>query len=221
MSPQKCLVSDNAGAAAKISLLAGNVLQAFEFTLQLNIRAKSSSAAAAGNLVGERIFSSFFFYLMETRSLPECQPAEKRGGIPGQQQGGATAVRRQLLERLIACWQDQKFSFVLLENLFLKSGDPLLLQTLVLTLFCPEGGGAPGEGDKIREKGVDGPMAGGGLSGPRAVDLFTPEFCLKIGDTFVKEFKESGGGGGSEGRRASIAAGEWLQRLKREGADQI
>ena len=50
----------------------------------------------------------------------------------------ASVVRRQLLERLIACWQDQKFSFVLLENLFVKNSDPLLLQTLVLTLFCPE-----------------------------------------------------------------------------------
>ena len=63
-----------------------------------------------------------------------------------------------------------------------------------------------------------------GESGPKLVDLFTVEFCLKIGDTFVKEFKESGGGGSgsSEGRRASIAAGEWLLRLKKGGsADQI
>ena len=201
-------MSDNAGAAAKISLLTGNILQAFEFTLQLNIKSKSpSSSGAAGNAIGERLFSSFFFYLMETRSLPESGSR-------------ASVVRRQLLERLIACWQDQKFSFVLLENLFVKNGDPLLLQTLVLTLFCPED---EDEDAASKPRVVGGPMGGDGFSGPRAVDLFTPEFCLKIGDTFVKEFKESGGGGGcsSEGRRASAAAGEWLLRLKKGEADHI
>ena len=202
-------MSDNAGAAAKISLLTGNILQAFEFTLQLNIKSKSPSGggSGAGNAIGERLFSSFFFYLMETRSLPESGSR-------------ASVVRRQLLERLIACWQDQKFSFVLLENLFVKNGDPLLLQTLVLTLFCPEDEEEEDAASKPRI--VGGPMGGDGFSGPRAVDLFTPEFCLKIGDTFVKEFKESGGGGcSSEGRRASAAAGEWLLRLKKGEADHI
>ena len=203
-------MSDNAGAAAKISLLTGNILQAFEFTLQLNIKSKSPSGGggASGNAIGERLFSSFFFYLMETRSLPESGSR-------------ASVVRRQLLERLIACWQDQKFSFVLLENLFVKNGDPLLLQTLVLTLFCPENEEEE-EDATSRPRVVGGPMGGDGFSGPRAVDLFTPEFCLKIGDTFVKEFKESGGGGcSSEGRRASAAAGEWLLRLKKGEADHI
>ena len=202
-------MSDNAGAAAKISLLTGNILQAFEFTLQLNIKSKSpSSSGASGNAIGERLFASFFFYLMETRSLPESGSR-------------ASVVRRQLLERLIACWQDQKFSFVLLENLFVKNGDPLLLQTLVLTLFCPEDE-EDEEDAASKPKVVGGPMGGDGFSGPRAVDLFTPEFCLKIGDTFVKEFKESGGGGcSSEGRRASAAAGEWLLRLKKGEADHI
>ena len=220
-------MSDNAGAAAKISLLAGNILQAFEFTLQLNIRSKSPSGT--GNAIGERLFSSFFFYLMETRSLPE-NGAGKGSGTSDCLAQKASVVRRQLLERLIACWQDQKFSFVLLENLFVKNSDPLLLQTLVLTLFCPEGeedGDAPGRfpesGRAVKPKGLSGPMSGSvggdGFSGPRAVDLFTPEFCLKIGDTFVKEFKESGGS--SEGRRASAAAGEWLLRLKKGEADQI
>ena len=78
----------------------------------------------------------------------------------------------------------------------------------------PDGGGKAS-----KPKGHGGPMGGDGFSGPRAVDLFTPEFCLKIGDTFVKEFKESGGG--SEGRRASAAAGEWLLKLKKGEADQI
>ena len=203
-------MSDNAGAAAKISLLTGNILQAFEFTLQLNIKSKSPSGGggASGNAIGERLFSSFFFYLMETRSLPESGSR-------------ASVVRRQLLERLIACWQDQKFSFVLLENLFVKNGDPLLLQTLVLTLFCPEDE-EDEEDAASKPRVVGGPMGGDGFSGPRAVDLFTPEFCLKIGDTFVKEFKESGGGGcSSEGRRASAAAGEWLLRLKKGEADHI
>ena len=220
-------MSDNAGAAAKISLLAGNVLQAFEFTLQLNIRSKLPSGGT-GNAIGERLFSSFFFYLMETRSLPENGAGSGTSEHFGQK---ASVVRRQLLERLIACWQDQKFSFVLLENLFVKNSDPLLLQTLVLTLFCPEGeeedadspGGRIPDGRKaVKPKGVVGPMGGDGFSGPRAVDLFTPEFCLTIGDTFVKEFKESGDSGcSSEGRRASAAAGEWLLRLKKGEADLI
>ncbi len=209
---KKCLVSDNAQAAAKVSLLSGNVVQAFEFTLQLSVRknVKSSGGGGRSNLLGERIFSSFFFYLMETRSLQQGSGRE------------GSHARRQLLERLIACWQDQRFSFVLLEKLLLKNSDPLLLQTLVLTLFCPE--------DEDRIEGKAGPVMGGdGYSGPKLVDLFTPEFCLKIGDTFVKEFKAQNecnvggnsnvgsGASNSEGRRASLAAGEWLNKLKKGG----
>jgi hypothetical protein len=209
---KQCLVSDNPQAAAKISLLSGNVVQAFEFTLQLNIRQNMAAASkskgvrgGSGNIFGERIFNSFFFYLMESRSVPG---------------DNASLARRQLLERLIACWQDQKFSFVLLEKLFLKSSDPLLLQTLVLTLFCPEEERRKGKSKRNQA----GPMGGGhGYSGPRLVDLFTPEFCLKIGDTFVKGFKEPpevDAAPSSEGRRASVVAGEWLSRLKKS-EDQV
>lgn len=61
----------------------------------------------------------------------------------------------------------------------LQNFDALLLQILVLTLFCPN-----------EERLVDdGPVLNNEVSGPKLVDLFTPEFCLKVGDTFVKTIK--------------------------------
>ena len=191
---KKCLVSDNANAAAKLSLLSGNTLQAFEFTLQLIIRQsitcnnREDATTTTGNLVCERIFKSFLLYLDHTRTANESRE------------------RRQLLERLIACWQDQKFSFVLLEKLFLQHSEQLLLQTLVLTLFCPEA-----ERDTNR-----GPVLGEEF-GPKLSDLFTPEFCLKIGDTFVKEIKEEKRRSVSSlDDRASMVAGEWLRKKQQE-----
>jgi len=66
----------------------------------------------------------------------------------------------------------------------MEDPSPTLLQTLVQTLFCP---------NNERDQEVDdSPMAnipGDPGPGPQLVDLFTPEFCLRIGDTFVKSFR--------------------------------
>ena len=78
----------------------------------------------------------------------------------------------------------QKFSFVHLERLLSSRSSPILLQTLVLTLFCPNQ-------DRDCDE-AEGPMTMGGCldsTRPKLVDMFTPEFCLKIGDTFVKSFR--------------------------------
>ena len=92
---KKCLISENPQGASKLSLLSGNVMQAFEFTLQAYVKA---------GLVGTDIFQAFIYFLHHPMNM-EDQDVE---------------VKRQLLERLIACWQDQKFSFVQLENLFIQ-----------------------------------------------------------------------------------------------------
>ena len=174
---KKCLISDNPQSASKLSLMSGNVMQAFDFTLQAYIK--------SGLVANDFIFQAFIYYL----HFPVGNNADE------------LTVKRQLLERLIACWQDQKYSFVLLEKLFiqvnhnfgilsqnyvvqflpflLQNFDALLLQILVLTLFCPN-----------EERLVDdGPVLNNEVSGPKLVDLFTPEFCLKVGDTFVKTIK--------------------------------
>ena len=78
--------------------------------------------------------------------------------------------------------------------------DALLLQILVLTLFCPN-----------EERLVhDGPVLNNEDSGPKLVDLFTPEFCLKVGDTFVKTIKVED---------SAPAMTEWLQK-QREKTEQ-
>ena len=90
---KKCLISDNPQSASKLSLMSGNVMQAFDFTLQAYIKS---------GLVATDIFEAFIYYL----HFPI--------------RNGELKVKRQLLERLIACWQDQKYSFVLLEKLFIQ-----------------------------------------------------------------------------------------------------
>ena len=78
--------------------------------------------------------------------------------------------------------------------------DALLLQILVLTLFCPSS-----------ERSVDdGPVLNNEAAGrPKLSDLFTPEFCLKVGDTFINSIKnESGTPVGS------IPLTQWLQRQR-------
>lgn len=167
---KKCLISENPQGASKLSLLSGNVMQAFEFTLQSYVKA---------GLVGTDIFQAFIYFLHHPMNM-EDQDVE---------------VKRQLLERLIACWQDQKFSFVQLENLFIQNFDALLLQILVLTLFRPND-----------ERSVDdGPVLNNEASGrPKLADLFTPEFCLKVGDTFINSIK-------NEENSPSAAVTEWLQ----------
>ena len=162
---KKCLVSENPQAAAKISLLSNsNILQAFELTLQASIK---QTPTISSTELGKNIFEAFHFYLhYKVKSREEEEEQDRH-----------TQEKKQLTERLIACWQDQKFSFVLLETLLLERADPLLLQVLVLTLFCPEN-----ERDIL-----DGPLLRStDFSGPNLVNLFTPEFCLKVGDTFVK-----------------------------------
>ena len=194
---KKCLISDNPQSAAKLSLMSGNVMQAFDFTLQAYIK--------SGLVANDFIFQAFIYYLH----------------FPNVNADDELTVKRQLLERLIACWQDQKYSFVLLEKLFiqvfysvteisnffdnfpifLQNFDALLLQILVLTLFCPN-----------EERLVDdGPVLNNEESGPKLVDLFTPEFCLKVGDTFVKTIKPS-----SEENNSSPAVTQWLRQQKSE-----
>ena len=90
---KKCLVSDNPLAASKLALLSGNIMQAFEFSLQAYLKA---------GLKGNDLFDAFIYFLNFPMEDLEAE------------------VKRQLLERLIACWQDQKFSFVQLENLFIQ-----------------------------------------------------------------------------------------------------
>lgn len=91
---KKCLISDNPQAASKLSLLNGNILQAFDFMLQCYIK--------SGIVGGQDIFEAFNYYLHSEDV--EDQPM----------------IKRQLLERLIACWQDQKFSFIQLEQMFIQ-----------------------------------------------------------------------------------------------------
>ena len=204
---KKCLVSENLAAAAKLSLLAENILQAFEFTLQMEIKHQALSQGQDPSLVCDRIFKSFLFYLHETKD-DLSSDAE-----------AVSSERRQLVERLIACWQDQKFSFLLLEKLILQlDSDPLVLQTLVLALFRPE----DEEEEDLREKRHSRGPTLDQEWGPKLVDLFTPEFCLRVGDTFVREIQaesnihsEHGKPQCTEGRRkASIMAGEWLKQKK-------
>ena len=70
-------------------------MQAFEFTLQAYVKA---------GLVGADIFQAFIYFLHYPLNMEDLE----------------VEVKRQLLERLIACWQDQKFSFLQLENLFIQ-----------------------------------------------------------------------------------------------------
>ena len=169
---KKCLISENPQAAAKICLLKDrNILQAFEMTLQACIKQKPSIQVQK---LSQHIFEAFDYYIHYNPEKEADEDDEDEEIVP---------VKRRLLERLIACWQDQKFSFIHLERLILERSTPTLLQTLVLTLFCPNE-------DRDCEDGEEGPTTSGNdATGPKLVDMFTPEFCLKIGDTFVKSFR--------------------------------
>ena len=169
---KKCLISENPQAAAKICLLRDrNILQAFEMTLQACIKQKPPMQVQK---LSQHIFEAFDYYI-------HYNP-EKEADEDDDDEDEVVPVKRRLLERLIACWQDQKFSFVHLERLILERSTPILLQTLVLTLFCPND-------DRDYDDGEEGPTPGNDASGPKLVDMFTPEFCLKIGDTVVKSFR--------------------------------
>ena len=78
-----------------------------------------------------------------------------------------------------------------------------MLQILVLTLFCPN-----------EERQVnDGPVIDNeNFGGPKLADLFTPEFCLKVGDSFVKSLK-------SDNVNAAPAVKNWLQLHRKEEND--
>lgn len=173
---KKCLISENPQAAAKICLLKDrNILQAFEMTLQACLKQKPG---LQGQKLSHHVFDAFDYYIHYNIGVDG-------NVVDDEDDDDDVPVKRRLLERLIACWQDKKFSFIHLERLLLERSTPTLLQTLVMTLFCPSE-------DRDSDEG-EGPMApgGGGLdsSGPKLVDMFTPEFCLKIGDNFVKSFR--------------------------------
>ncbi len=57
-------------------------------------------------------------------------------------------------------------------------------------------------------------------SGPRLSDLFTPEFCLKLGDTFVKTIKPEIGDNPEAVSKepTSPAVQKWLQKQKQVAA---
>ncbi|TRY75583.1 hypothetical protein TCAL_13348 [Tigriopus californicus] len=192
---KNALIYDNAPAASKLSLLKGNLLQAFDFSLQAIVKG-SLSQGDTMSVMGDHIFNALLFYLKETQARFQLS-----ADLSQDDSNTDSEIRRQLVERLVACWQDQKLSFVHLETLFLGHANALLLQTLVLTLFCPSDERQTDRGPVMNEE-----------SGPKLVDLFTPEFCLRIGDTFVKEFKESSVRSGDEEthRKASIVADNWL-----------
>ena len=167
---KKCLISENPQAAAKLSLLSdskNNILQSFEFTLQAIIKQIPPVALTE---VSKQIFNAFDFYLHFNRSNHNEEASDKH-----------TREKKQLTERLVACWQDQKLNFAQLESLFMEKSDPLLLQVLVLTLFCPDD-----ERDTLNSP----LLSSTDFNGQKLVDLFTPEFCLKVGDTFVKSMVE-------------------------------
>jgi len=144
-------------------------------TLQACIKQKPG---LQGQKLSQHIFDAFDYYIhykVDDDGDDDPSDDDDDDDVP---------VKRRLLERLIACWQERKFSFIHLERLLLERSTPTLLQTLVMTLFCPSE-------DRDSDEG-EGPMAvcgGMDASGPRLVDMFTPEFCLKIGDNFVKSFR--------------------------------
>ena len=161
---KKCLVSDNPQAAAKLSLLSGKILQAFEFTLQSLIK---QTPRVSSDILSKNIFEAYHYYVQCKNNTEKAEDKRIRWANE----------KKQLTERLIVCWQDQNFSFTQLESLLLEKADPRLLQVLVLTLFCP---------DEERDT-LNGPLlSSSDVADKKLVDLFTPEFCLNIGDTFVQ-----------------------------------
>ena len=49
----------------------------------------------------------------------------------------------QIFERLVSCWQDNKFSHDKLENFLLNFEDGNLVNIIILTLFCPSDESVP------------------------------------------------------------------------------
>ena len=98
------------------------------------------------------------------------------------QSSASAQDRADLFERLVACWQDRGSSLHRLEKLLLDAADEDLLHTIIYSLFCPSTEGK----DDVNQ----GPGKRNGGEDPRLVELFSPEFCLKIGDTFVQAMKK-------------------------------
>jgi len=53
------------------------------------------------------------------------------------------------------------------------------------------------------------------VSGPKLVDLFTPEFCLKVGDTFVKIIQTD-----DDTSKPAVVT-QWLQKQQRQRANNM
>ena len=76
----------------------------------------------------------------------------------------------------------------------------------MLTLFCPN-----------EERPVDeGPVLNNEDSGPKMVDLFTPEFCLKVGDTFVKIIQND-----DETASKPAVVTKWLQKQRSQRTNNM
>ena len=60
--------------------------------------------------------------------------------------------------------------------------DQDLLHTIIYSLFCPT--------TEVETDLSQGPGKSNGGQDPRLVELFSPEFCLKIGDTFVQAMRK-------------------------------
>ena len=153
---------ENPLAAAKISLGNQKVLQAFDLSLQAVLKTEQPSSAD-GESTCDKIFHCFLFYC----SQPSASAQE----------------RADLFERLVACWQDRGSSLHRLEKMLLDAADQDLLHTIIYSLFCPTT--TEGETDLSQ-----GPGKRSGGQDPRLVELFSPEFCLKIGDTFVQAMRK-------------------------------
>jgi len=172
---KKCLAADSLDVAAKVALLSGSLLQAFDFSLQLILKRQATVNASSEEdhraALAERIFRAFAFYLREVRIGREDDDDDLEESGESEDQ----KMRRLLLERLLACWQDKTLSFTKLETLLAAEGEenPTLLHTLVLTLFREE------DGEDQRR--------------PKLVDLFTPEFCLRVGDSSVAAIRQGSG----------------------------
>jgi len=177
---RKCLMLENPLAAAKISLGNKKVLQAFDLSLQAVLKTEPSTSD--GESTCDKIFHCFLFYC----SQPSASAQE----------------RADLFERLVACWQDRGSSLHRLEKMLLDAADQDLLHTIIYSLFCPT---TTTEGETDLSQGP-GKRSGG--QDPRLVELFSPEFCLKIGDTFVQAMrKPTENGNGEESVLAGVDPG--------------
>ena len=131
------------------------------FDLSLQAVLKTESITG-GETACDKIFHCFLFY--------SSQPS------------ASAQDRADLFERLVACWQDRGSSLHRLEKMLLDAADQDLLHTIIYSLFCPT--------SECETDLSQGPGKRNGGEDPRLVELFSPEFCLKIGDTFVQAMRK-------------------------------